>query len=404
MYITLSNLVFAGDKSTYAVKVNGTAISMEEVNLDLAGILPSIGNPKQKDQVIKNFLDDIINQELVIQDAQKTQLSQQPAIKARVDGAKRSAEATVYLNSKKYPGVTVSGYDIDEFAKAHPEFLSGRRFFHFIQVLVDSNQTSTEDVSREYNEGGMTKLVAWVKSKDIGYSMFDGWLSTEQIPSAATREALMKLKDGETKIGNLADSKQIEVLRLIQSQSAPVSLEEARMNIGRVLTSRNLQDAQKSYLHSLRTKADIVINDALYAEKPETSVMSNTSKSYTTGIISGSVHATLLFLMIILVTRLFAFPESSLSNVNNKARGAIFVVTVFIMTPWFAWPLTKGLSNTGLAAMTQGIGQGALTGLLAAIVLALIYHRSRFIPNPLRNPWFILGILCASKLILDQIS
>lgn len=401
LFFSLQGGVFADDENTFAAKINGQIIFAEDINNALSSVLPSISDQKQKDVIIKRFLDEVIDQELVIQDAEKTSLSQQQDIKARIKNATRAAEANVYLNARKYSGVAVSAYDIDEFAKNHPEYLSGRRYFHYIQLQISPAKTSLDDVKKVYNEGGITKLVTWLRANDIGYSMFDGWLATEQITSASTREKLLKLKDNESVITEADESKQIEVLRLLQSQPAPVSLDEARLNIGRVLTNRNLQDAQKSYVHGLRSTADIEINKDIYSDSAAISKPPKSNANYATGLVKGSISATLLFLTMILVTKIFVNPDGPITKLNEKARAIIFVLSAFVLVPWFAWPIAKSIASNSSSSGLQSLAQVAITGLIAAIVLSLMFNRFNKIPPKLKNPWFWLVLLCIGKLAVN---
>lgn len=387
----------------YAAKVNGTLIPSDEIMLGIVDTVRSLNNTAQAQSTINSMINQVISQVLIIQDAEKDGLSSKEDVKARVELAKRAAEADIYLNSRKYPDIRVTLQDIDEFAQKHPEYFSGRKYYHYILITADKNDKTSEVISSAYKLDGIASVMSQMKEQGLSFSVFDGWQATEQIPSFSSREQLLKLKENQSAIYNSPDGKNIFVIRLIKEEPAPISFEDAKSNLAQTMAMHNLEDAQQSYINSLRSKANIEINPAILDESFKVKINSPGDK-HSSSLLKATVYALCFFLAAATIIQIIANYETYISPFKENVRLLIIGGLMLVVMPWFAAPLWSiYIIDKTTFLGTKPLFQGIMTGLLSATIIIILFHRIKFKHTQVKKPSLLLALLFTIQLCIQFI-
>lgn len=386
----------------YAAKVNGSVIPLIEFSQGIGNTIKGANTPDISKQIIAAMINQVIDQELIIQNANNSGLSQREDVKARVALAKRAAESDIYLNSKKFNNISISKDDVEEFASDHPEYLAGRKNYQYIDISIDNDTTlNTKNIIfKAFESDGITGVLEKIKKQNLKYTMFNGWQATEQIPSNQIRDRLLKLKDNESAIYMSDDSRKITILRLLQQQPAPVSFDQVKDSIAKTLIMKNLQDAQQKYINQLRSEATIEINPELNAEQPPaTSQLGNKHLSNTAAI---SFYATMLILAITTIVGILSRYETYISPYKDHIKKLLLLILTTGTVPFFSEPIFSIYLNDKLGVSLKSLAQGFLTGALVSLVIYLIYTRLEPRFKILRNSWLIIVMLIFARLFADS--
>lgn len=236
------------DKNTVAT-VNGVAIPQTRIDMRIK-VAAQQGQPDSP-EMRKAIRDDLINLEVISQEALKKGLDKQPDVAQQIELTKQSA---------------LVGAFVQDYAKTHPvseEALKkeyenlksrvGNKEFKVAHILVESEELAKK-VAAEVKKGKFAK-VAKEKSKDPGSKDNGGDLGWT-VPSNFVQpfgEALMKLSKGQVS-APVQTQFGWHIIKLDDIRELKVpAYEEVKPNLEKRLQQQAIQDAIKS----LRANAKI---------------------------------------------------------------------------------------------------------------------------------------------------
>jgi peptidyl-prolyl cis-trans isomerase C len=247
-----ANTVYAAEKvaeSNNAATVNGVAIPQARVDMRLKAAAQQ-GQPDSP-ELRKAVRDDLINLEVIAQEAIKKGLDKQTEVAQQIELAKQSALAGAFVQdyAKNHPVAEAALMQEYENLKKRV----GNKEFKVSHILVDSEEAAKK-VAAEVKKGKFDKI-AKAQSKDPGSKDKGGDLGWT-VPSNFVQpfgEAILKLSKGQisapvqTQFGwhiiKLEDTRELKV----------PAFEEVRPNLEKRLQQQAIQDAIKS----LRANAKI---------------------------------------------------------------------------------------------------------------------------------------------------
>lgn len=234
--------------------VGGDKISEVELNLAVSGLGDL--DESQIAEAKGPLLSALIDQRLVAQAAKKAGLDKDPAVEVSMAQASRQvlAEAYAERNFKDVAKPTES--EIADYYGRHPELFSERRIYRVqeLELRLDSSRLP-ELESQLKSSRSMNDLVSWIREQGIRSKAAMAVKPAEQIP-AHLLDRLYKMKDGQVTIlpGRRGH---VLVQQLQDSQFRPVSLEQAKKAIERVLIAEKRKQAMETDLQKLRQAAEI---------------------------------------------------------------------------------------------------------------------------------------------------
>lgn len=236
-----------------AAKVNGTELTVSQVNYALQRI-PNLDKDQSKAaslQVVRNLVD----QEVLAQKAQSEKLDRDPTVVQALDAARRQIMAEAYMSRKLGTPSEPTDAEISDYFNKHPELFSKRKIYRLQEISIKA-PAEKQDAIRKQLDASKTldDFAAWLKSEKYPIQASQGVKPAEQLPQALLPK-LAEMPDGQAMIVNIPDG--MLVIVLADSQLQPVTLEQAKPAIARVLQNEARQQAAKAELDNLKSAAKI---------------------------------------------------------------------------------------------------------------------------------------------------
>ncbi len=236
-----------------AAKVDGTELTVHQVNYALQRI-PNLDQDQTKAaslQVVRN----LVNQEVIAQKALSDKMDRDPMVVQALDAARRQILAEAYMSKKLGAPAEPTDGEVTEYFNQHPELFTKRKIYRLQEITIKAPQDKHDAIR---NQLGASKTIndfaEWLKAENLPIKMAQGVKPAEQLPQALLPQ-LAKMPDGQAMVVNQPDG--LLVVVLADSQTQPVTLEQARPAIVRVIQAEARQKAAKAELDALKAAAKI---------------------------------------------------------------------------------------------------------------------------------------------------
>ncbi len=236
-----------------AAKVNGAELTVSQVNYALQHI-PNLDKNQSKAaslQVIRSLVD----QEVLAQKAQSEKLDRDPVVVQALDAARRQIMAEVYMTRKLGTPAEPTDAEVSDYFNKHPELFTKRKIYRLQELSIKAPKEKQETIRKQLTDSKtLGDFVAWLKDEKYPVQASQGVKPAEQLPQAILPK-LAEMPDGQAMVVNTPEG--LLVIVLADSQVQPVTLEQAKPAIARVLKNEARQKAIKAELDSLKAAAKI---------------------------------------------------------------------------------------------------------------------------------------------------
>lgn len=236
-----------------AAKVNGTELTVSQVNYALQRI-PNLDKDQSKAaslQVIRNLVD----QEVLAQKAQSEKLDRDPVVVQALDAARRQIMAEVYMTRKLGTPAEPTDAEVTDYFNKHPELFTKRKIYRLQELSIKAPKEKQEAIRKQLADSKtLNDFVAWLKDEKYPVQASQGVKPAEQLPQAILPK-LAEMPDGQAMIVNTPEG--LLVIVLADSQVQPVTLEQAKPAIARLLQNEARQKAAKAELDKVKAEAKI---------------------------------------------------------------------------------------------------------------------------------------------------
>ncbi len=236
-----------------AAKVNGTELTVAQVNHALERI-PNLDENQTKAaslQVVRKLVD----QELLFQKAVADKLDRDPDVVQALDAARRQILAETYLSRKLGTPAEPGEAEVTDYFNKNPELFAKRKIYRLQEILIQAPEDRHEAIraqlaaSKTLNDFG-----AWLKAENLPVQSAQGVKPAEQLPLEILPK-LAEMQNGQSIVAQVPAG--LAVMVKIDSQAQPVTLEQARPVIARMLKTQARQNAIKAELDALKATAKI---------------------------------------------------------------------------------------------------------------------------------------------------
>lgn len=243
----------AKTQTQVAAKVNQDEISVHQINSVLART-PGI-QAEQAKQASQQILEKLIDQQLLVAQAQEQKLDRNPAVLEQIEGSRREILARAYLEQLGGGANKPSAEEVREYFKKHPELFSERRIYNFNEVSMPSSDGLLSELQAQMSKvKSIADVVEWLKQKNIPVNAATTTKPAEQLPIELLPK-LHQMKDGQ--IGVLPVPGRIVVMQLAASRTVPISEANAIPMIEQYLLNQRKVELISKEMKSLREKAKI---------------------------------------------------------------------------------------------------------------------------------------------------
>jgi len=242
-----------GKPTQVAAKVNGTELTVSQVNYALQRI-PNLDKDQSKAaslQVIRNLVD----QEVLAQKAQSEKLDRDPVVVQALDAARRQIMAEVYMTRKLGTPAEPTDAEVTDYFNKHPELFTKRKIYRLQELSIKAPTEKQETIRKQLADSKtLSDFAAWLKDEKYPVQASQGVKPAEQLPQALLPK-LAAMPDGQAMVVNTPEG--LLVILLADSQVQPVTLEQAKPAIARLLQNEARQKAAKAELDKVKAEAKI---------------------------------------------------------------------------------------------------------------------------------------------------
>lgn len=236
-----------------AAKVNGTELTVSQVNYALQRI-PNLDKDQSKAaslQVIRNLVD----QEVLAQKAQSEKLDRDPVVVQALDAARRQIMAEIYMTRKLGTPADPTDAEVSDYFNKHPELFTKRKIYRLQELAIKAPKEKQEAIRKQLADSKtLGDFAAWLKDEKYPVQASQGVKPAEQLPQAILPR-LAEMPDGQAMVVNTPEG--LLVILLADSQVQPVTLEQAKPAIARLLQNEERQKAAKAELDKVKAEAKI---------------------------------------------------------------------------------------------------------------------------------------------------
>lgn len=242
------------EKSDTAATINTEPISRQTLEQRMKESGLPINAPKARQRV----LDQLIDQHLLAQQAQKIGLAQQPGLRQRIAQLQEASLANQYLEHSAEVRAQAPGErEIVQFVNARPAFFAERKIFRIQETFLDRPAKDHLEATRTALAGlSDTQVQRWLDESGAVVGRNSPWLGPEKL-APAYLSALSEMKPGEYRVLPVQQNKGLAVLHLRSVHEDPLDAEQARFVAADVLRQQARTRVAGEVMDKLMAKAHI---------------------------------------------------------------------------------------------------------------------------------------------------
>jgi EpsD family peptidyl-prolyl cis-trans isomerase len=236
-----------------AAKVNDTELTVHQVNFALQSI-PNLDKDQAQAASLR-VVRRLVDQEVIAQKALADKLDRDPLVVQALDAARRQILAEAYMTRKLGTPSEPSDAEVTDYFNRHPELFAKRKIYRLQEISIKAPQDKREVIGAQLKASKtLDDFAAWLKAENLETRAAQGVKPAEQLPMEMVSR-LSQMPDGQAMIVNAPEG--LTVVILAGSQAQPVTLEQAKPAIGRLLQTQARQKAAKAELDALKAAAKI---------------------------------------------------------------------------------------------------------------------------------------------------
>ncbi|SER64848.1 peptidyl-prolyl cis-trans isomerase, EpsD family [Nitrosomonas sp. Nm51] len=233
------------------VRVDGEEITVIQLNDELGHAKVQAS---QVEQAKKQLLESMIDRQLMIAEAKRSQLDRAPNVMRAIERAKMQIIAQSYMQTILSHVNKPSETEISQFYREHPELFSQRKKYHLTFLRFSANNLN-DTLNAAINSAKSLDDVAKLLDKhEISY-LRDAIIRTTMGMSPQMIAKLQATKKGEMLLVNENTSNLMILVENIEND--PVSIEDVKLQISMHLLNQKRREAAKTAIAQLRAEANI---------------------------------------------------------------------------------------------------------------------------------------------------
>ncbi len=230
-----------------AAKVNGEDISVPRVQL----LLSRRSAEPAREGDAAAMMEGLVDRVLFAQKAAKLELDRRGIVPIAIDEARTDILAQAYIE-KMLEREHADAAAIKAFYAENRAFFDKRRIFRLFELSVGAPAERLPAIrARAERARSLAEVAGWLKSQGLAYNVGGTTKPSEQVPMPLL-EVLNGMRNGEIRVVPLPAG--ASLVQLVQSDPAPLSLEEAEPMVHAMLRARKraeIAERERKYLRSV---------------------------------------------------------------------------------------------------------------------------------------------------------
>jgi len=233
-------------------RVDGTEITVSQLKYRLQREHVS---PDREQEVGRKVLDQLIDEQLIVERAEKVKMDQEPAAQQALDAARREVLARAYVEQAAQSVAPPTDAAIHAYYEDHPFLFSQRRIYTLQEYLARVPEDKIPTL-RAMVEGGHPpeEIEAWFKAQGTPFRGQESTHPAEQIPLGSLKE-IAGIPVGHGLVASAGN--QVHVTYVTSSTEAPANFDKARPAIAQFLLIEARRKVTESNVAALKTAARI---------------------------------------------------------------------------------------------------------------------------------------------------
>jgi len=237
-----------------AAKVGGEIISEAELSRAVARLGKL--NAAESAQARGKVLEALIDQHLVSNAARNAKLDKDPVVALAMQQAQRQVLVEAYLERLFKDLAAPADTEIQDYYARHPELFAQRKLYRVQELELQLDPARIAEVEAQLKQSRtLAEFAEWLKAQGIDGKAAGGVRPAEQIPAPMLAQ-LAKMQVGQVAVMPMGGNR-VSVLQLQDSQPQPVTLEQARSTIERVLLNEKRKTLMEAEISKLRASGKL---------------------------------------------------------------------------------------------------------------------------------------------------
>jgi EpsD family peptidyl-prolyl cis-trans isomerase len=241
------------DATQSAARVDGTEITVHQINYRLQrerGL-----RPEQMEEAGRKVLEQLIDEQLIVEKAEKVKMDKEPAAEQALDAARREVLARGYVEQAAQSVPAPTEQAMHAYFDNNDALFAHRRVYTLQEYLAKVPEDKVPEL-RALVEGGKTpaEIEAWFKSQNAPFRGQQSTHPAEQIPLSSLK-ALAATQDGHGLVASAGN--QVHVTYVTTSAMAPVPFDKAKPAIAQFLSVEARRKVTEANLAALKTSGKI---------------------------------------------------------------------------------------------------------------------------------------------------
>jgi EpsD family peptidyl-prolyl cis-trans isomerase len=230
-----------------AARVNGTEITMQQV-----------GSTRSLDASPRQALDQVIDRELLVQEALRAGLDRDPRVLKSLEESRRQVLAQAWLEQAAAKKAAASAEEVRAFYAENPALFAQRRIYKLREITVagDKVDLMLSQVRAEVATArDLDDVAGWLRWRNLKVSAVTSTTQAAEHLPLGYLPQLARMKEGELAV--LPSAAGAVVVQLVHAQDAPLSEREAAPLIEQFLSGRKRLELAAAEVKRLRGTASI---------------------------------------------------------------------------------------------------------------------------------------------------
>jgi EpsD family peptidyl-prolyl cis-trans isomerase len=241
------------DATQSAARVDGTEITVHQINYRLQrerGI-----RPEQMDEESRKVLKQLIDEQLIVERAEKVKMDKEPGAQQAMDAARREVLARAYVEQAAQTVPAPTEAALHNYFDGNDALFAHRRVYVLQEYLAKVPEDKIPALRALVDGGKSTADVeAWFKAQGVPFRAQQSTHPAEQIPMNSLK-TLSTVQNGHGLVASSGD--QVHVTYVASSTDAPVTFDKAKPAIAQFLTVEARRKATEGNIGALRSVAQI---------------------------------------------------------------------------------------------------------------------------------------------------
>ncbi len=234
-------------------KVNDVEITMHQINRVVKGMRTvSVDNVAS---VRREALEKLIDQQIIVEKAQKENLDRTPDVIMAIEAAKKEILAKAYIQKLVMNSAKTKSNDIKEYFNEHPALFSERRIYNFEDIGFQRVAELMPELRAEVaQQKSMADIAAWLREKGVKYTGGTYLRPAEQIPLTILPR-MQFAKAGEVLLVEIDNA--VHLIHVIKYEESPIDLAAATPFIKSYFINTNGKQLITDKLKQFRKEAKV---------------------------------------------------------------------------------------------------------------------------------------------------